>query len=404
MKRFQLLFSILSVAILAERSSVLAAQVSATDPHAASSVETSISRIHMLDLRNGWAWGGIDGGNLLLRTDDGGRTWRDCTPREFSPTMRGSCFLDSQRAWVFTVDRSTRQVGLLRTTDGGKSWIPLLAPGKDLMGVSSCRFADDSYGVATLADGGLSSAYYNYYETHDGGATWKPIAVIARTPDPNPVVPAGTFRLCTLSGDTMDYYPPSKVIIGFGDMPDEQPRGLVSLSLSTDRGATWRDIKFPLPDRYREGLARPVSPVFFGDRKGLLPVFIKSLRSNTYDGVLLFYSTTDGGNVWTARPGVAGFKEPLSGIAGSDFDVVSANDVFVQSGTHLYVTHDGAQSWQVINPGIDFGREGTGQGSQLDFVDAATGWWLVRNGDQNILYSTTDGGATWAQLSYAIIH
>jgi photosystem II stability/assembly factor-like uncharacterized protein len=393
-----------SVSILAQSPAILGASAAPTSG-GTSQASNWISEIRMLSPSNGWAWtSGTDGSNWLLRTVDAGRTWRDRTPRKFSFTARGSCFLDSEIAWVFTVDTSTEQVGLLRTTDGGKSWMPLLAPGKDLMGVASCHFADANHGVVTLIDGGLGSAYYNYYETYNGGATWKPVALNARTRDPNPAVPRGTFRLCTLSGDTIAYHPPSKVIIAYADMPDERPSGVLRLSLSTNLGATWRDIRLQLPDRYREGWIRPAFSVFFGDQRGLLPVFIKLSRGNTYGRVLVFYSTADGGNVWTTRLGVVGFKEPRSGVGGSDFDVVSVDDAFVQSGDNLYVTHDGAQTWQVIDPRIHLGQQGAGDGSQLDFVDASCGWWLFRNLAQTGLYSTTDGGATWTKVAYRIIH
>ena len=77
----------------------------------------------MLDATNGWAWSnGLAGQQLLLRTSNGGQTWREVTPRAFPYLEFGGWFLDSQTAWVSTLDRKTYDGGLLHTADGGKSW------------------------------------------------------------------------------------------------------------------------------------------------------------------------------------------------------------------------------------------------------------------------------------------
>src|SRR6266403_313408 len=98
----------------------------------ATAVGTYISEIHMIDARNGWAWSSGDEysnllqNTLLLHTSNGGRTWLDRTPRAFPYSTAGSCFLDSQTAWVSTLDRKTYVGGLLHTTDGGKAWSVLI--------------------------------------------------------------------------------------------------------------------------------------------------------------------------------------------------------------------------------------------------------------------------------------
>jgi len=62
----------------------LTAAVPAATPTIASEAGHSIAEIRMLDATNGWAWSnGLDGQNLLLRTADGGKTWMDRTPRAF---------------------------------------------------------------------------------------------------------------------------------------------------------------------------------------------------------------------------------------------------------------------------------------------------------------------------------
>ena len=115
---FRLLLALLGVVLV---FGGLTAAVPAAIPTLAAEAERSIAEIHMLDATNGWAWSnGVEGQYLLLRTTDGGQTWMDRTPRAFPHIGGGGCFLDAQTAWVSTLDRKTHGGGLLRTVDGGK--------------------------------------------------------------------------------------------------------------------------------------------------------------------------------------------------------------------------------------------------------------------------------------------
>jgi len=139
----------------------------AATPTIASDAARSIAEIHMIDANNGWAWSsGVEGQYLLLRTTDGGQLWRDVTPRAFPYLEYGGWFLDSQTAWVATLDRKTYAGGLLRTADGGKSWSVLVmegaAPFKCLTAGSRCEFFNANHAVARTAEFGLGNAYYRY--------------------------------------------------------------------------------------------------------------------------------------------------------------------------------------------------------------------------------------------------
>ena len=61
---------------------------------------------------------------------------------------------------------------------------------------------------------------------------------------------------------------------------------------------------------------------------------------------------------------------------------------FATDGDKLYVTTDGARSWQVITANIDLNGL-----TQLDFVSAETGWAIVGGS----LVKTADGGRTWTE-------
>ncbi len=227
----------------------------AATPTIASDTGRSIAEIRMLDATSGWAWSnGVEGQYSLLRTTDGGQTWSDVTPRTFPYLECRAWFFNSRTAWVSTLDRKTYSGGLLRTTDGGKSESVLVkegtAPFQCLTAEgSNCEFLNANHVVARTADYGLGSVYVRFFETQDGGMTWTP--VIITSPYPDNSLPPGTIHLCHMCGGGISYYPPTKVIITVGDMADEKAKGAVSLSLSTNLGKSWRELKLPVPDQYR---------------------------------------------------------------------------------------------------------------------------------------------------------
>jgi len=393
----------------------------AATPTIASDTGRSIAEIRMLDATSGWAWSnGVEGQYSLLRTTDGGQTWSDVTPRTFPYLECRAWFFNSRTAWVSTLDRKTYSGGLLRTTDGGKSWSVLVkegtAPFQCLTAEgSNCEFLNAYHVVARTADYGLGSVYVRFFETQDGGMTWTP--VIITSPYPDNSLPPSTIHLCNMCGGGISYYPPTKVIITVGDMADEKAKGAVSFSLSTNLGKSWRELKLPVPDQYRDGLALPLSPVFFGSTSGLLPVHLLKRNDDTTNAyiyaysVLVFYATDDGGNTWTARPGIIELtSDRKTWSFGSHVDVVSLKDVFVRGGLNLYVTRDGARSWRTIKPNIDFGPEGSNWDvSRMDFVDANHGWIVISDNrtfapfGNYPLFKTSDGGSTWTELPLKIV-
>ena len=277
---------------------------------------------------------------------------------------------------------------------------------------TSFRFYDPNNLPVEPPEFGSGSAYYRYYETHDGGTTWSPVIITSTYADND--LPPGTVRLCNLCGDRISYYPPTKVIITHGDHGDEQPKGVVRLSLSMNLGNSWRDLRLAVPEKYPDGLAAPLSPVFFDDKEGLLAAHI--LKRNADDtlaySVLVFYASDDGGITWTARPGIELTSERKEWSFVSHVDVVSLKDVFVRGGPNLYVTHNGARSWRTIKPNVDFGLEGAKSRrdvSRMNFVDATHGWVVISEIIKDYPYSrflsykTSDGGATWRELPLKIV-
>lgn len=360
-------------------------------------------RIHMFDRRQGWAETHGPEGFRVLRTTDGAETWQEVTPKPF-PFEAWECeFAKPSTAWI-SIHTNT-WAGLLMTTNGGKSWAKVATPFGYFTEPSDVQFFKDDFAVGRIADFGAGNAFYKFYETRDGGATWKPIDVTA--PYPSQRDSGGAIHLCNLCGDRVGYYPPGILIIAYGDSGDETPKGVVRLSLSSDAGKSWREAKLPLPKNYRDCLVVPSSPVFFGARDGLLPVdlFRQDDTSRTFEAAL-FYRTRDGGNTWTAtQPAATNNAVP----ARCSWNIISPDCIVLRNEEMLQITRDGSRTWKSIQPNIDLGKEGSLRDvAQMSFVDARHGWMVISarlgasHDDHYLLYQTSDGGRKWRELPLKI--
>jgi photosystem II stability/assembly factor-like uncharacterized protein len=136
------------------------------------------------DKNTGWAVGDpIDGRFVLLRTGDGGRTWLELPPGRRPAALEGEgCFAASgtclvargpSEALLCTGGPAAR---LLRTHDGGAEWtatpLPLLA-GRPSFRAFGIAFRDDGVGLAVGGDYlAESAAKGNAAISSDGGASW----------------------------------------------------------------------------------------------------------------------------------------------------------------------------------------------------------------------------------------
>jgi photosystem II stability/assembly factor-like uncharacterized protein len=136
--------------------------------------------IHMVDADNGWAFtaAGVE------RTTDGGRTWAAVTAPGEDPTLLAdqhnedlTDFLSATTAWV--VGGKDDQY-LYRTSDGGSRWTRLAIPSNindPAMGTASdvvFTGADDGWLLIQLP-AAMGTGHAKIYRTADGGQTWTPV-------------------------------------------------------------------------------------------------------------------------------------------------------------------------------------------------------------------------------------
>lgn len=319
-------------------------------------------------------------GQIIQRSDDGGRTWfqpgtppgeplttpdgmpkgesnkfvYDTSPQTGAPLTTHQHYDGSQRPWEFkrvwhlepsltdpdTVYAGVEDAGLFRTTDGGVTWHelaglrghgtgPLWQPGAGGMCLHTILLDPtnpDRMWVAISAAGA--------FRTDDGGKTWKPINRGLRSeyiPDPHAEVGHCVHRLALH---------PSRPNVLFMQKHWDVMR-------SDDAGDTWREISGNLPSDF--GF---VVDVHAHEPETVYVVPIKS-DSEHYppDGKLRVYRNRGGGAEWEAL---------TEGLPQQDCYVNVLRDAmavdrhqpcgiyFGTTGGQVYASADGGDHWRAI--------------------------------------------------------
>ncbi len=346
-------------------------------------VDTSPTLVHIdfQDANNGWGIAS-NGSGSILRTVDGGATWLNATP----PGLTGIGYstvlsvLDVNTAWALVPNADFFTGTLYHTSDGGLTWTSNPVP----FGGATILFLNKSTGRTLAGRGvGLGSNSVEMYQTDDGGVTW--LSVFNN--DPTRPDASGSLPLSGIkNGMTF-------IDANTGWVTGTRPvGGEVYLFVTYDGGATWAQQSVPLPAGYETYQYMPQAPVFFGN-DGFLPLMIY-LPDAT---VFTFYSTHDSGATWTGDP-----TNATRVIMPGNYAFADATHGWCwDGGANLYATADGAQTWSKMPANLDL----TGRLSQMEFVPGPaagqfTGWVLtnVDEAGHSQLYKTIDNGSTWTPL------
>jgi photosystem II stability/assembly factor-like uncharacterized protein len=349
----------------------------------------------------------------VSRTDDAGATWRaQLRISLVGPHLRASA--DGSRAVLWGIfyrhvptppatggkvrpDLShayTESLQVYRTADAGAHWTAMPA----LPAAVMAAFSDPDHGLAVERPGpslGLLS-------TGDGGASWTPVGMLPNAGN-GVMVPS----LTALDATTAWY------------ATGTTRAGHSSLYATHDGGRTWAEVALPAPPGVAPGWTLLVDPppTVFPDGTGLLLVSAGNYPARPVTRELFVYQTHDGGRTWGAprplfAPGSpqAGLQTRANTETGIDqsFQFLDATHwwvaVQVVSGgvptgrtpslnavpttPVLFTTADGGVTWAAHATAIQL--------KELRFVDARQGWAVeIAGGVPNRLILSTDGGASW---------
>jgi len=173
----------------------------------------------------------IDGQFVIVRTNDGGRTWTHVAsdglppalPNEgaFAASGTNVAVYGADHVWIGTGAASAARV--LRSSDGGRTWAIATTPlsAGPSAGIFSIAFRDALYGIVVGGDYKKEGeAIDNAAVTSDGGATWTPVRGLSGFRSAVAYVPGAAT--------------PSLLAVG--------PSGA---DFSTDEGLSWRALESP---------------------------------------------------------------------------------------------------------------------------------------------------------------
>jgi photosystem II stability/assembly factor-like uncharacterized protein len=350
---------------------------------------------------NGWASTLDSGGGIanVLRSADGGRTWRTVTPGGVrSSSIFGFAAIDVNRAWLTAVGPSQQGYGpvdLWATVDGGQTWSKTTAPAFVFRG-PLITFTDGMHGWFAVPGEPSSQEEQQGIvidRTLDGGKTWQ---LVAETNYP-PVKSTSGAPPFTCGKSDLSFLDAST-----GWLTGSCTAG-ITFDLTTDGGVTWKVEPLASPDgapfsaECGGGPCTLTAPRFISPGFGYMMFEDTSTSGNRS----WLYVSGDGGRSWTIHrvPGQAVTVAMVTASVGfASVLAVDSAGGFDPAADWLYRTDDGGKSWQPVAAGVHLLY------ASLDCVSASRCWALSRSpiDSSTQLYETTDSGLTWSNLKVQV--
>ncbi len=338
-----------------------------------------ITNISMMDSNDGWTIHE----DSLLRTENGGESWENVSPRNVSLEKGQSFFLNAETAWVIDYDDIDNQTfTTYRTMDGGKTWSIGEVIKAD--GQPQIYFVDSQQGWMMIHNyTGLTYDNVDLYHTKDGGMHWAKIAETKTEENPDGTLPLDGIK------DKISFKNHKTGWIS-GYMPDHDEPWIY---LTHDGGKTWNKQVLTIPDQ-DYSIIFTDRPLFFNSEQGILTIHADGCNDKacTY-----FMSSMNGGETWELK---STFKYREFGFV---YDFVSSEVGWATEGTQLYFTKNGMKEWIKLGHINEITDEMNSEIFAIDFVDPNTGWMVIKTPRTSRLYSTSDGGKSWVKIQPRLI-
>jgi hypothetical protein len=330
-------------------------------------------RVDMFDGLHGWAIAGANGVDHLLRTEDGGGSWLDVSPPSYPATgdtqtaRMAAAFPAYRLAWstYFQPDAAPAAATVWWSDNAGGQW----GPGDPIsigggVGMQVLLAAADESHALYIADVTDSDATDKIaaFRTPDGGVSWQMSEIPACDPTGLALAVDGRAWVTEACPDQ-------------GEGATTEP----SVWQSDDGGASWQRSVLALSDL---GLQPPEAaascrtddPSLF-EAGGAMAITCTTSAGQSDDTLNAVARLDDD---WTGYPSPPGQLLFIDGAHGWKWT------------GEIYYSGDGGRTWSLEN-------QVSWQG-QLDFIDRWRGWAVAVNGDDSALVRTTDSGRSYELL------
>jgi len=317
-----------------------------------SGVTARLRGVSAVTARIAWA-SGAD--STVLRTTDGGSTWKKLTVTADKLDFRDIDAVDARTAYVLSIGNGAAS-RIYKTTDAGATWTLQFKNEDPKAFYDAMSFWDAAHGIVI---GDSIDGQFCIMTTENGGRTW--IRVPAKALPPA-LENEGAFAA---SGTNIALVGKSHAWIGTG-------AGAKSRVLSTtDRGRTWRITDTPLA---AGGSAGIFSIAFRDTMHGIVVGGDYKKENEAVDNLAV---TSDGGFTWTLVQGLTGFRSAVAYVPAVTNATASTPTLVAvgPSGTD-YSTDNGLTWIALAGPGFDtlsFARGGSHGARPIAFAAGARG-------------------------------
>jgi len=287
-----------------------------------SGVNARLRGVSAVSARVAWASGS---GSTVLRTDDGGATWKKIIVTPDQLDFRDIDAIDEQTAYVLSIGNGAAS-RIYKTTNGGTSWTLQFRNDDPKAFLDAMTFWDADHGIVI---GDSVDLKFYILTTSNGGREWTRVAMDGQTPAlPN----EGAFAA---SGTNIAVYGKKYAWIGLGSAAPAR------VLRTTDAGRTWKVFETPL----RSGPSSGIFSVAFRDEKhGIVAGGDYQKEKEAIDNLAI---THDGGATWTLVKGLSGFRSVVAYVPGT------TTLLAIGPAGGDYSTDDG-RTWTAISgPGFD---------------------------------------------------
>ncbi len=320
----------------------------------------------------------------VYRTYDNGKTWI-----ETNTGFVGSEVVDLVTSMDGTMYATTYNLGIFKSTDGGKNWVFASFGIKNWYGMQLATHPEDADTLFTTTNGGV-------YKSTNAGESWELIGGSDLCDDED------VGGNCHYHGIVVEEEAPFKVLVGSGG--DQYAKEGVGLTGSEDNGESWRNSD--------DGFVRDVHVSKLVIDPNNNNVFYATTQGETEytdkvgDGAGVFKST-DRGNNWTQiNNGLNSLETNVLAVDPNDSDVLYLGT----DDDGIYKSINGGENWKKLIPTASFGVGDIivdPQNSNNVYMGTVDYFRLSESrgvlGDFGV-YKSTDGGTTWEEFNSGLNH
>jgi photosystem II stability/assembly factor-like uncharacterized protein len=305
-----------------------------------SGVTARLRGVSAVNERVAWASGS---GSTVLRTDDGGATWKKITVTGDALDFRDVDAIDENTAYVLSIGNGAAS-RIYKTTDGGANWALQFRNEDPKAFLDAMTFWDADHGVVI---GDSVDLKFCILTTANGGRDWTRVSTDKLPPA------LGNEGAFAASGTNVAMFGRKYAWIGLGSAARAR------VLRTTDGGRTWKVFETPIKSSQSSGI---FSVAFRDAKHGVVVGGDYQKEKEAVDNLAI---TSDGGETWTLVNGLGGFRSVVAYVPGTTMLVA------IGPAGSDYSTDDG-HTWTAI-PGPGFDTFSFARGQRFGWAGGARG-------------------------------